>query len=141
MELASPLQVFVKENKLGRIYAAETGFVLTTNPDTVRAPDIAFIRQKRVAEIGRSKGFWKGPPDLAVEVVSPSDNVGEVEDKVYMWLERGTPLVWLISPKLCTITVFRSLTDIETLTENDTLNGDDVLPGFQISISEIFSID
>jgi Uma2 family endonuclease len=141
MELASPLQVFVKKHKLGKIYAAETGFVLTANPDTVRAPDIAFIRQQRVSEVGRSRGFWKGPPDLAVEVISPSDIVGEVEDKVYMWLERGTPLVWLISPKLCNVTVFRSLTDIETLTENDTLDGGDVLPGFQISVSEIFSVD
>ena len=141
MELASPLQVFVKKNKLGKIYAAETGFVLTTNPDTVRAPDIAFIRQERVAEVGRSKGFWKGPPDLAVEVISPSDTVGEVEDKVYMWLERGTRLVWLVSPKLCNVTVFRSLTDIETLTGNATLDGGNVLPGFRISVSEIFSID
>ena len=141
MELAGPLQVFVKKKRLGKIYAAETGFVLTTNPDTVRAPDIAFIRQEKVAEVGRSKGFWKGPPDLAVEVISPSDTVGEVEDKVYMWLDRGTPLVWLISPKLCNVTVYRSLTDIETLTEKDTLDGGDVIPGFQIAIADIFAVE
>lgn len=139
MELASPLQVFVKKKKLGKIYAAETGFVLSTNPDTVRAPDIAFIRQERVHEVGRSRGFWIGPPDLAVEVISPSDTVGEIEDKVRMWLERGTRLVWVVSPKLCNVTVYRSLTDIETLTEKDTLNGGDVVPGFQFPISEIFS--
>ena len=139
MELASPLQVFVKKAKLGKVYAAETGFVLTTNPDTVRAPDIAFIRQERVAEVGRSKGFWKGPPDLAVEVISPSDTVGEVEGKVHMWLERGTRLVWLVSPKLCNVTVYRSLIDIETLTEKEILDGGDVVPGFQISVAEIFS--
>lgn len=139
MELASPLQVFVKKKKLGKIYAAETGFLLTINPDTVRAPDIAFIRQDRVAEVGRSKGFWKGPPDLAVEVISPSDTVGEVEDKVHLWLERGTRLVWLVSPKLCNVTVYRSLTEILVLTENDTLDGGDVVPGFQIPVAEIFA--
>ena len=139
MELASPLQVFVKKKRLGKIYASETGFVLTTNPDTVRAPNIAFIRQERVNEVGRSKGFWIGPPDLAVEVISPSDTVGEVEDKVHMWLERGTRLVWVVSPKLCNVTVYRSLTDIEALTEKDTLDGGDVVPGFQIPIAEIFA--
>jgi Uma2 family endonuclease len=139
MELASPLQVFVKKKRLGKIYASETGFVLTTNPDTVRAPDIAFIRQERVNEVGRSKDFWIGPPDLAVEVISPNDTVGEVEDKVHMWLERGTRLVWVVSPKLCNVTVYRSLTDIEALTEKDTLDGGDVVPGFQIPIAEIFA--
>jgi Uma2 family endonuclease len=139
MELASPLQVFVKKKRLGKIYASETGFVLTTNPDTVRAPDIAFIRQERVNEVGRSKGFWIGPPDLAVEVISSNDTVGEVEDKVHMWLERGTRLVWVVSPKLCNVTVYRSLTDIEALTEKDTLDGGDVVPGFQIPIAEIFA--
>lgn len=141
VELTSPLHVFVKKKKLGKVYAAETGFVLTTNPDTVLAPDIAFIRQERVKEVGRSKGYWVGPPDLAVEVISPSDTVGEVEDKVHMWLERGARLVWVVSPKLCNVTVYRSLTDIETLTEKDTLDGGDVVPGFQISIAEIFALD
>lgn len=139
MELAGPLQLFVKKKKLGKIYAAETGFVLTTNPDTVRAPDIAFIRQERVGQVGRSKGYWIGPPDLAVEVISPSDTVGEVEGKVHMWLERGTRLVWVVSPKLCNVTVYRSLTDIKILTEKNTLDGGDVVPGFQIPIAEIFA--
>ncbi len=139
MELAGELQQFVKHKKLGKIYAAETGFILSRDPDTVRAPDIAFIRQERVAAVGRSKGFWVGPPDLAVEVISPSDTVGEVEDKVHMWLENGTRLVWVVSPKLCNVTVFRSLSDILVLTEKDSLDGGEVIPGFVISIAEIFA--
>jgi Uma2 family endonuclease len=139
MEIAGPLQLFVKKKKLGKIYAAETGFLLTTNPDTVRAPDVAFIRQDRVDKVGRTRGYWIGPPDLAVEVISPSDTVGEVEDKVHMWLELGTRLVWLVSPKLRNVTVYQSLTDIKTLTEKDTLDGGDVVPGFQIPISAIFA--
>jgi Uma2 family endonuclease len=78
---------------------------------------------------------------LAVEVLSPGDTVRRVEGKVAQWLEAGTRAIWVISPRLHTVTVYRSLTDIETLTENDTLDGGDVIPGFRISVSEIFSID
>ncbi len=139
MQLAGPLQQFVKEKKLGKIYAAETGFLLTTDPDTVRAPDVAFIRQERVDRVGRSKGYWIGPPDLAVEVISPSDTIGEVGGKVKMWLEAGTHLVWVVSPKRLTVTVYRSLDDIQKLTEKDTLGAGNVVPGFQILIAEIFA--
>ncbi len=139
MDLAGLLQQFVKKRKLGKIYAAETGFLLTTNPDTVRAPDISFIRQQRVDNVGRTKGYWIGPPDLAVEVVSPSDTFGEVEDKVHMWLEAGTRLVWVVSPKLSTVTVYSSLSNITALTEKDTLEGGDVVAGFRIAIAEIFA--
>ncbi|MCM3872987.1 MAG: Uma2 family endonuclease [Pyrinomonadaceae bacterium] len=138
MELAGPLQQFVKKKKLGKIYAAETGFLLTTNPDTVRAPDIAFIAQERVDKVGRSKGYWIGPPDLAVEVMSPSDTVSAVEDKLQMWLKSGTQLVWVVSPKLLTITVYRSGNEIQILTEKDTLDAGNVIPGFQILVAEIF---
>ena len=138
MELAGPLQQFVKEKKLGKIYAAETGFLLTTNPDTVRAPDIAFIAQERVDKVGRSKGYWIGPPDLAVEVTSPSDTVSQVEGKVQMWLATGTQLVWVVSPGLLTVTVHRSLNDIQTLTDKDTLDGGSVVAGFEILIADIF---
>src|SRR5215207_5327725 len=81
MELAIPLGQYVKSKRLGKIYAAETGFLIQSDPDTIRAPDIAFVRQERVAEVGRSKGYWVGAPDLAVEVFSPSDTVGKVEEK------------------------------------------------------------
>ena len=139
MELSSPLHQYVKLNKLGRVYAAETGFKLESNPDTVRAPDIAFIRQERVQEVGSTRGYWIGTSDLAVEVNSPSDTVSEVEEKVAEWLEGGTRLVWVVGPKLKTVTVYRSLTDIITLTEKDTLDGGEVVPGFQIPVAEIFA--
>jgi Uma2 family endonuclease len=139
MELAVPLGYYVKQQKLGKIYMAETGFKLESNPDTVRAPDIAFIRQERVQEVGRTKGYWVGAPDLAVEVNSPGDIVREVEEKVAEWLASGTRMVWVVSPKLKTVTVYRSLTDIITLTEKDILDGGDVIPGFQIPVAEIFA--
>lgn len=140
MELAVPLGYYVKSQKLGKVYLAETGFKLRNNPDTVRAPDIAFIRQERVEQAGSTTGYWIGAPDLAVEVVSPNDVVSEVEEKVTEWLEAGARMVWVVSPKLKTITVYRSLTDIVTLTEKDTLDGGEVVPGFQIPVAEIFAI-
>jgi Uma2 family endonuclease len=140
MRLAVPLGKFVAENKLGEVYAAETGFKLKTNPDTVRAPDVSFIRQERVEEIGETEGFWPGAPDLAVEVNSPGDRVGEVEEKVQEWLNAGARLVWVVSPKLRAVTVYRSLTDISTLTEKDMLDGGEVVPGFQFSVAELFAL-
>jgi len=139
MDLAGPLHSYVREKKLGKVYAAETGFKLESDPDTVRAPDIAFVRQERVEKTGCQRGFWPGAPDLAVEVVSPGDTVIEVENKVAEWLAGGTQMVWVVSPKLHTVTVYRSLTDITVLTEKDKLDGADVVPGFQIEIAEIFA--
>ena len=138
MELAVPLGSHVKENKLGKVYLAETGFLIGTNPDTVRAPDIAFVRMERIKESPGLKGYRIGAPDLAVEIVSPGDTVSEVEEKVSEWLDGGARMVWVVSPKLHTVTVYRSLVDIVTLTEKDELNGGDVVPGFQIQVAEIF---
>jgi len=139
MELATPLHLHVKKHNLGRVYAAETGFKLESDPDTVRAPDIAFVRRERIEATGTLKGYRPGAPDLVVEVLSPSDRIGKVEGKVAQWLETGARMVWVVSPKLHTITVYRSLTDIVTLTEKDTLEGGDVVPGFSIKIAEIFA--
>lgn len=138
MNIGARLHEHVKRNKLGSVYAAETGFVLAQDPDTVRAPDAAFIRQERVEKAEKTKGYWIGPPDLALEVVSPGDTVSEVEEKVAEWLDGGTRMVWVVSPKLHTVTVYRSLTDIVTLTQKDTLDGGDVVPGFQILVTDIF---
>jgi Uma2 family endonuclease len=139
MELAIPLGAHVKKNKLGKLYLAETGFLIRTNPDTVRAPDVAFVRIERIKEDTGVKGYRIGAPDLAVEVVSPGDTVSEVEDKVAEWLEGGARMVWVVSPKLHTVTVYRSLNDIVTLTEKDKLDGADVVPGFQMDVAEIFA--
>lgn len=136
--LTTPLDTHVKSHRLGVVCAAETGFLLTQDPDTVRAPDISFITRDRIDKAGPVRSYWVGAPDLAVEVTSPGDTFSEVEGKVAEWLGAGTRLVWVVSPKLHTVTVYRSLTDIVTLTEKDTLDGGDVVPGFEIKVSEIF---
>jgi Uma2 family endonuclease len=139
MNIAGPLYEYAKKQHLGNVYAAETGFLLQQDPDTVRAADVAFVRRERIEKAGPVEGYWIGAPDLAVEVISPSDTVGRIEGKVAEWLESGTRTVWLVSPKMHTVTVYRSLTEIVVLTEKDTLDGGDVVPGFQIPIAEIFA--
>jgi Uma2 family endonuclease len=139
MNIAGPLHQHVKDNNLGAVFAAETGFIVHEDPDTVRAPDVAFIRRSRIRLVGKVEGYWRGAPDLAVEVISPSDTVGGVEQKVKEWLEAGTGAVWVVSPKLRTVAIYRSLTDIDMRTEKDTLDGGDCVPGFQLAISKIFA--
>jgi Uma2 family endonuclease len=140
MELASPLHQYVKRNNLGRVYAAETGFKLESNPDTVRAPDIAFVSTERLQGAGSMQGYRSGAPDLAVEVLSPGNTKREMAEKVKEYFAAGARLVWIVNPKLKTVVVYRSVNDILTLTEKDTLDGETVVPGFQISVAEIFAI-
>jgi Uma2 family endonuclease len=139
IRLTLPLAQHVKQNGLGEVYAAETGFKLRSNPDTVRAPDIAFITRQRVKDVGETTGYWPGAPDLAVEVLSPDDSVSEVEQKVSEWLEAGSKQVWVVSPKMQTVTIYRSPTDIKVLVGAETLDGEDVIPGFQFKVAEIFT--
>ncbi|HEX8492311.1 MAG TPA: Uma2 family endonuclease [Pyrinomonadaceae bacterium] len=140
MELAAPLHRHVKLNKLGQVYAAETGFKLESDPDTVRAPDIAFVRAERIQATGRVHGYGDGAPDLAVEVLSPSNTKREMAEKVEDYFRAGARLVWVVNPKSKTIAVYRSLTNVVTLTEKDTLDGGEVVPGFQIPVAEIFAV-
>lgn len=139
MDLAGPLHSHVKRNKLGKVYAAETGFKIKSDPDMVRAPDIAFVSNERLHATAVPASYREGAPDLAVEVLSPSDTVSGIEAKVAKWLEAGARMVWVASPTLRTITVYHSLTDIVVLTKRDTLDGGDVVPGFLIAVAEIFS--
>jgi Uma2 family endonuclease len=132
------LGFFIKTNKLGIAFGAETGFKIATNPDTVRAPDIAFVRRERIPESGIPKKFWPGAPDLAVEVVSPGDTFDEVGEKVEEWLKAGVSAVWVVNPKLRNVTVYRSLTEVVTLSEKDEIEGQEVVPGFRCKVSEIF---
>ncbi|HSB27424.1 MAG TPA: Uma2 family endonuclease [Pyrinomonadaceae bacterium] len=138
--LSSPLAQFVWDNELGEVYGAETGFKLTSNPDTVLAPDIAFITKRRVEEVGDTKGFWCGPPELAVAVMSPDDSDVEVKAKVTQWLEFGAKEVWVVNPTSRTVTTYRSELERMTLSEQDELQGGNILPGFRIALSKLFQL-
>ena len=138
MRLGWRLAQYVESNDLGVVFAAETGFRLASEPDTVRAPDIAFVAKSRVEEVGEFDGFWPGAPDLAVEVLSPFDACTIVEQKVGDYLNAGTRAVWVVDPRRRTVTVYRSSSDLTSLTDGDTLDGGDIVSGFACHVSEIF---
>jgi Uma2 family endonuclease len=135
INLSTLLHNHVKVNNLGVLYA-ETGFRLESNPDTVLAPDIAFITRDRVGT--RSQFYHSGPPDLAVEVISPSDSVPKVERKTALWLQFGTRSVWLVNPRKRTVEVVRADGERRLFHESDELV-DDTVPGFRVAVSEIFA--
>jgi Uma2 family endonuclease len=139
INMTTPLDRHVRAHSLGVVCAAETGFKLASNPDVVRAPDVAFIRRERVEEVSDTEGYWPGAPDLAVEVISPNDTYADVQEKVFDWLEAGTRMVILVIPRKRAVTVYRSLTVMMMLTEHDTLDGGDVVPGWKIPVRELFS--
>ena len=136
LAIGSRLRAHVRQHSGGHV-VVEAGFVLERDPDTVRAPDVAFVRHDRVPEGGVS-GFFDGPPDLAVEVVSPSDTAAEVVEKVREYLDAGTRLVWVVERRTRTITVYRPDGTAQLLTAGDTLQGEDVVGGFSVRVEEIF---
>src|SRR6266487_6490792 len=136
MELARRLANHVEGSKLGRVYAAETGFTLFRNPDTVRAPDVAFVRTQRLLE-PEPTGFADLAPDLVVEVLSPDDRPGEVLAKVADWLSAGTRLVWVVDPERRLARVYRHDGTEATIAGAEVLDGEDVLPGFSCPLETI----
>ena len=136
--LAAEPRNFVQANKLGRVAAAETGFKLTINPGNGRAPDAAFISQKRLDAVGPVQGYWPGAPDLAAEVVSPNDLSTEVSDKVAEWLAAGSSMVVVINPRRQQVFIHLSPTKVDVLGVDDTLDGGGVVPGRQLPIKELF---
>lgn len=139
MNFGTSLNNHIRAHDLGVVYAAETGFRLAEDPDTVRAPGVAFVSRERLEEIGEVEGYWPGAPDLAAEVISPGDSHLEVEEKVFGWLEAGTKMVLTINPRKRSMTVYRSLTDITVLTDKDVLDGADVVPDFRLAVREVFA--
>lgn len=135
--LLAMLVQHAKAYNLGLV-ATEVGFKLATNPDTVRAPDIAFVRRDRLPATGLPRGFWHGPPDLAAEVLSPEDRPSEVREKVEEYLTHGVTLVLVIDPDSQTVTAHRRLAAPVMLTEDDKLDLNDVVPGFNCRVREIF---
>ena len=133
LNLISPLHLYVRENQLGRVYIPDTGFRVG---ERVLMPDIAFLSNEHIPD-DRSKTS-PVPPDLAVEIVSPTDVLYRVEEKSFAYLEAGTQLVWVIKPLSKTVSVYRSETDITLLTRNDTLTGEDVVKGFSCQVAELF---
>ncbi|MDE0316284.1 MAG: Uma2 family endonuclease [Candidatus Poribacteria bacterium] len=127
------LQSHVRTNELGRVYTSDTGFRVG---ERVLMPDVAFIPTSKLPDDQRA--IFSIPPELAIEVISPTDSLTKVVEKALAYLEAGTLLVWIIEPTGKTVTVFRSETDITTLTRKDTLTGEDVVEGFSCPVAQLF---
>ncbi|HJX93712.1 MAG TPA: Uma2 family endonuclease [Pyrinomonadaceae bacterium] len=138
MRLSSPLAQFVWKNQLGEVFAAETGFKLTTSPDTVLAPDVSFVSQSRAKLLRDSQGYWPGPPDLAVEVISPSERKVDVKPKTLKWFEHGVKEVWIVDLKHETVTIYSSPENASVVTKDEQLSSGDLLPGFSLHLAEVF---
>jgi len=132
------LTIFVTENDLGIVVAAETGFKIFQNPDTVRAPDSAFIGREKLAKHGITVKFFPDAPDLAVEVVSPSDKKKDIEEKIQDYLAAGVKLIWIIYPQKQFVAVYRQSKIVSILFETDELEGEDVVPNFRLPLEKVF---
>jgi Uma2 family endonuclease len=134
-KIAYCLGQHVRTDKAGTL-TIRAGFWTFRNPDTVLAPDVAFVRPERLPE--PCKGYFPGAPDLAVEIASPSQRETEVNDKARAWLDAGTALVWVVWPDTRSVTVHRSGQKPAIFREQDTITGEDVLPGFECRVAEFF---
>jgi Uma2 family endonuclease len=132
------LENHVEAGQLGEVRRAEIGFLLTTSPDTVRAPDVAFLSREHLARLGAITGYFPGSPDLVVEVISPNDRYTEVDEKVAEWLEHGARLVFVVNPRRRTVAVHRADGSVRILGLDDTLDGEDIVPGWSMAVRDLF---
>lgn len=137
--IGSLMLPFVRSSKLGVLTTADGAFILARDPDTVVVPDVAFVRWDRLPDRRRPKGYAPVPPDLAVEIRSPTDRPGKIAEKLERYRRAGVPLVWWVDPSRRTVEVHRHGQLIAELREGDELDGEDVLPGFRLPVSEIFA--
>ena len=137
--LARLLDEHVEAHHLGVGGASEAGFILRRNPDVVRAPDVSFVAAARVPATGIPSGYWPYAPDLAVEIVSPSDRLSDVHVKIEDYFAAGARLVWVVEPETRVVHVHRAPYDVQVVGEAGELTGGDVLPGFRCPVKRLFS--
>lgn len=138
--LASLLDGFVRPRSLGFVFTGETGYLLSHEPPTVLIPDVGFVSFERGRAHLRSSSPFPGAPDLAVEVLSPSNRPAEMHGKVADYLAAGCRLVWVVDPKRETVAAYRTLLSPVLLGPGDPLEGGDVLPGFSVLVKELFEL-
>ena len=137
IRLGARMDVHVEQGRLGHVFGSDSGVLLERNPDTVREPDLAYVSAERLPLDAELDGYCPVPPDLVVEIVSPSDSEREVDDKATMWLSFGVRMALVINSETRTIRVRRPDLPTAILTIDDTLDGGEVLPGFSCPVREI----
>jgi Uma2 family endonuclease len=136
VRIAHLLSEFVNAHRLG-VVLSESGFLLSRNPDTVLGPDVSFVRSDRFDADEAARGYIRGAPDLAIEILSPSNRPGDTHARVADYLAAGAALVWVVDPKLQIVTTYRSLLAPQRVDFDGVLDGEDVLPGFSIPVATI----
>jgi Uma2 family endonuclease len=136
--VASLIRDHVKRNGLGRA-TVESGVRTERNPDTVRGPDVSFWGVERLPLGQRIVGYPEVPPDLSVEIVSPSIRRRELQQKIQEYLFAGVRMVWIIDPEDRTVEIYRNPEEGRVLIESATLDGEDVLPGFRCKVADLFA--
>jgi Uma2 family endonuclease len=134
--VASLIWEFLQKNPIGAVYSSDVGIALPNG--NVRSPDVTYVSTTKLPEGRSPETFGEVIPDLAVEVLSPSDSLKELGRKIGEFLENGVPIVWLVDPGRQTVTIYRSLSETQQLTSKDTITAEPVLPGFSVSISRFF---
>jgi Uma2 family endonuclease len=137
--LGARLYNHVHAHGLGRVTGGEAMFIVRRNPDRVRAADIAFIRQERVPPLEARQHLMEVIPDLVVEILSKSDTVEEINDKIDDWLNAGVQMLWIVDPFRRTVTIYQSGHDPTLLGEHGILEGDPIILGFRCPVAEIFA--
>lgn len=138
LHLGSELDQHVRRHRLG-VVSVESGYALVPGTATVRGPDISFVVRARIPPEGLGRGFPRFPPDLAVEVVSPSNRASVVREKIAEYFDAGVRQVWVVYPRRRTVAVHLSRSDVRVLNEDDELDGGAVVPGFRLPVAEIFA--
>jgi Uma2 family endonuclease len=137
-EIVFALRLASDNGRLGRVFSADTRFVIKRHPDIVQMPDVSFIRAERLPAVGLWEGIVPIVPDLAVEIASPSDSGAEVRRKAQRYLDANVPLVWIVWPRQRAVSVLRPGQPERLLTEHDELDGGDVIDGFRLPVATIF---
>ncbi|HCG28761.1 MAG TPA: Uma2 family endonuclease [Thermomicrobiales bacterium] len=139
VRISSAMYAFVNARGLGYIAGVDGAYILKRDPDVVRVPDVSFVRAERMPPEEQWSRFLDLAPDLAVEVISPSDTVRDSLDKVREYLDAGVQLVWVVQPSRRMVTVYYPDRTARLYYDDATLDGGDILPGFTLPVADIFA--
>ena len=138
VQVAYLLKTHTDATSQGVVFAAETGFLIHTDPDTVLAPDVAFVSRARFETIEDEAQYVPFAPELAVEVLSPNDRFARVESKAFAWLDAGTKLVLIVDPENESIHAYRSRKRIEVFDRTETINCHDSVAEWTLVVDQVF---
>ena len=136
--LVHQIKNYLEQHPIARCFGPGTGFQLKHEPELVRTPDVAIVRNEHMPKDGLPVGYFPGAPDVAVIVVSPNDKFDEISARVRDYFDAGSRRVWIVRPRVKMVTVHRSEQDVEIIAETQAVSGSDILPGLEIPLAKLF---